>query len=145
MGVGSRLRRDHSLKSVGEKGRHARPPARGFAARLTETLAPVASRNASREANRLVPPALGGCSVQACPSPSTPEGIHITISIIKNTLNIKVFDEGAGFDPEKLPPPDFKGEREGGRGFYLINSVMDKVIYRKHKNGYVLEMIKRLN
>lgn len=95
--------------------------------------------------NLVLTEAMSNAIRHACPPPSAPEGIHITISIIKNTLNIKVFDEGAGFDPEKLPPPDFKGEREGGRGFYLINSVMDKVIYRKHEKGYVLEMIKRLN
>ncbi len=81
----------------------------------------------------------------ACPAPSTPEGIHISISIVKSTLKIKVFDEGQGFDPGTLPPPDFKGEREGGRGIYIINSVMDRVNYRKHKKGHVLEMIKELN
>ncbi|HKL48609.1 MAG TPA: ATP-binding protein [Desulfuromonadales bacterium] len=95
--------------------------------------------------NLVLTEAMSNAIRHACPSPSSSNGIHITISIIRNSLNIRVFDKGAGFDPETLPPPDFKGESEGGRGLYLINSVMDKVIYRKHKNGYVLEMIKRLN
>lgn len=94
--------------------------------------------------NLVLTEAMSNAIRHACPSPSAPEGIHISISIIKNSLTIKVFDEGQGFDPTKLPPPDFKGEREGGRGIYIINSVMDEVNYREHKKGHVLEMIKLL-
>jgi serine/threonine-protein kinase RsbW len=70
--------------------------------------------------------------------------VHITITIMGKSLNIKVYDQGQGFDICSLPPPDFKNLDEQGRGVYIIRSLMDRVSYRKVKNGHVLEMIKTL-
>ena len=52
---------------------------------------------------------------------------------------------GQGFDMEALPEPDFQSLEEGGRGVYLIRSVMDEVNYRPLGDGYVLEMIKKID
>jgi serine/threonine-protein kinase RsbW len=71
--------------------------------------------------------------------------VHITISIHDNSLSIRVFDQGQGFDICELPSPDFKGLNEHGRGVYIIRSLMDHVSYRKMKGGHVLEMIKHLH
>ena len=62
-----------------------------------------------------------------------------------NQFIIKVFDEGQGFDIETLPDPDFKSLEEGGRGVYLIRSVMDKVSYVPCEEGHVLEMVKKID
>jgi serine/threonine-protein kinase RsbW len=70
--------------------------------------------------------------------------IHINISIINNNLHIKVYDQGKGFDLDNLPPQDFKGLKEGGRGIFIIQSIMDSVSCRKEGNGHVIEMIKYL-
>ena len=70
--------------------------------------------------------------------------IHINISILNNNLHIKVYDQGKGFDMDTLPPPDFKGLKEGGRGIFIIQSIMDSVTCRKEAGGHVIEMIKYL-
>lgn len=71
--------------------------------------------------------------------------VHITITIMGRSLNIKVYDQGQGFDICSLPSPDFKNLDEHGRGVYIIRSLMDRVTYRKLKSGHVLEMIKTLH
>jgi len=70
--------------------------------------------------------------------------VHITITLLNRDLNIKVYDQGQGFDICTLPVPDFKSLEEHGRGIYIIRSVMDRVTYRKLDGGHVLEMVKTL-
>ena len=56
---------------------------------------------------------------------------------------IVVRDPGPGFDPAQVPSP-VVGEliyREGGRGIYLINRLMDHVSYER--GGAEIRMIKR--
>lgn len=38
-------------------------------------------------------------------------------------------DQGIGFDPTTVRPPDFSGNREGGFGLYIIEQVADHVTY----------------
>jgi len=71
--------------------------------------------------------------------------IRISLGVNDNQFIIRVFDEGQGFDIEKLPDPDFKSLEEGGRGVYLIRSVMDKVSYEPYEDGHVLEMVKAID
>ena len=70
--------------------------------------------------------------------------VHLSISIEHDELVIRVFDEGEGFDLDEVPPPDFEGLSEGGRGVFLIRSIMDSVKYRRVDSGNVLEMRKSL-
>ncbi len=70
--------------------------------------------------------------------------VHIVISIQDESLNIKVFDQGQGFDVCAINTPDFKGLDEHGRGVFIIRTLMDKVTYRKLDGGNVLEMVKEL-
>lgn len=71
--------------------------------------------------------------------------VHIHIAIRNQTLSIKVYDQGQGFDIRTLSPPDFKSLDEHGRGIYIIRTLMDQVAYRKHDGGHVLEMEKALD
>lgn len=68
--------------------------------------------------------------------------VHITITLLDRVLNIKVYDQGQGFDVNALPVPDFKNLEEHGRGIYIIRSLMDRVTYQRHETGHVLEMEK---
>lgn len=68
--------------------------------------------------------------------------VHITITILDRNLNIKVYDQGQGFDISSLPQPDHLDDH--GRGVYIIRTLMDQVTYRRHNGGHVLEMVKSL-
>ena len=70
--------------------------------------------------------------------------VHISLSVDRDRFVIRVYDQGQGFDLEELPEPNLQSLDEGGRGIYLMRSVMDSVSYRKLKDGQVLEMIKDL-
>src|SRR6266702_1593936 len=43
-----------------------------------------------------------------------------------------------------IPAPNFEQLEDRGRGIFIIKSLMDKVNYRKHGKGNVLEMAKKL-
>lgn len=73
--------------------------------------------------------------------------VTIRITISAHELLLQVFDQGQGFDLKSIQDPDFNEEQlleTGGRGIYIIRSLMDSVIYRKIAGGNVLEMRKRL-
>lgn len=70
--------------------------------------------------------------------------VHLSICIENDELVIRVFDEGKGFDLDEIPLPDFEDPTEGGRGVFLIRSVMDSVNYRREPSRNVLEMRKSL-
>ena len=70
--------------------------------------------------------------------------VHLSISIEHDELVIRVFDEGKGFDINEVPHPDFEALSEGGRGVFLIRSIMDSVKYLKMGSENVLEMRKLL-
>lgn len=71
--------------------------------------------------------------------------VHILINISEHEIQIKVYDNGQGFDINSIPPPNFEALEECGRGIFLIRKLMDFVQYRKVPNGNVLEMSKKLN
>ena len=70
--------------------------------------------------------------------------VHITITILDKILNIRVYDEGQGFDISALPQPNFTGLDDHGRGIFIIRSIMDRVSYYQSNGGHVLEMEKVL-
>lgn len=70
--------------------------------------------------------------------------VHLSLTIADDELVIRVFDEGEGFDIDRIPTPDFDGLSEGGRGIFLIKTIMDQVQYQKTDSGNVLEMRKSL-
>lgn len=71
--------------------------------------------------------------------------VHICINIRNDELQIKVYDDGQGFDINSLPGPDFNALEDTGRGIFIIKSIMDTVYYRKINGGNVLEMSKTLS
>ncbi len=71
--------------------------------------------------------------------------IRIQISATDETLNVKVFDEGDGFDLAELMTTDMHDTDECGRGIHIIRRLMDQVNYRRSDKHNVLEMVKKLH
>lgn len=70
--------------------------------------------------------------------------LRVCIEVRGDELIVEVHDHGQGFDLETLPecrPDDLD---EGGRGLFVMRSLMDSVSYKRTKLGNVLEMRKRI-
>jgi len=77
--------------------------------------------------------------------PKEPEQmVRIVISLHRDDLTIRVYDDGQGFDINTIPAPNFEELEDRGRGIFLIRSLMDSVCYRKNCKENILEMKKKL-
>ena len=67
--------------------------------------------------------------------------VKVSYLIADGRINIEVEDEGAGFDPAKIPNPTDKGNitKESGRGICLIRRLMDRVEFNKKGNKILME------
>jgi serine/threonine-protein kinase RsbW len=70
--------------------------------------------------------------------------VRISIQLLENSLIIKVYDHGQGFDLEKVPLPDFDHPEESGMGLFFIRTMMDSVTYTRQSDCNILEIIKYL-
>jgi len=75
------------------------------------------------------------------------KSVAVRCTVEKKYLNIRVKDEGRGFDPEKLQDPREEKNlmKESGRGFFLMRSLMDSVKVKRLKSGSVVEMKVKLH
>jgi serine/threonine-protein kinase RsbW len=66
--------------------------------------------------------------------------VHVEISIQQASVVATITDEGGGFDPSLVPDPTIPAnlERTGGRGLFLIRSLMDEVRYNARGNSVTL-------
>lgn len=71
--------------------------------------------------------------------------VRVTISASDHNLIIKVFDQGQGFDIERLAKLKVQESDEGGRGIQIILKLMDQVRYIQEGDCNVLEMTKHLH
>jgi serine/threonine-protein kinase RsbW len=69
---------------------------------------------------------------------------HLTLRIEPEAIEISVHDEGDPFDLNAVPRLDPTELRIGGRGIFLIRSVMDEVSCTpREERGNILRMVKR--
>lgn len=63
-------------------------------------------------------------------------------------VKVEIRDQGWGFDPDKIPPPDIHAplvERTaGGLGWFLIRELMEEVEYRRTESGNTLTFFRHL-
>ena len=66
--------------------------------------------------------------------------VHVVIELDDVQFNGTVTDEGAGFDPEKVPDPtdDSNLDKCTGRGVMLIKHFVDEVVYNACGNSVSL-------
>jgi serine/threonine-protein kinase RsbW len=70
------------------------------------------------------------------------KNVEIWIDTTEDSIRVHVRDWGDGFDPELLPDPRHKENllREGGRGVFLIRSLVDEVEFVRHQPGIEVVM-----
>lgn len=68
--------------------------------------------------------------------------VEITIYYNNQKLQIIMVDQGIGFEPEKITPPNLESLPEGGLGWFIINSFMSRVSYKRESNRNILIMEK---
>ena len=71
--------------------------------------------------------------------------VEVKISVKGDRLVMRVKDEGAGFDFERLPDPTLQERlmRISGRGVFLIRQLMDEVSF--HDGGREIRMVMQLS
>ena len=69
--------------------------------------------------------------------------IHLALAIDDSKLSLSIRDFGRKFDQATYRPPKFEEAKEGGYGVYLIEQMMDEVVYVSPAGkGTQLQMIK---
>jgi serine/threonine-protein kinase RsbW len=68
--------------------------------------------------------------------------VTITCSLHKKLLTVTITDEGAGFAPEALPNPlhDENLLRAGGRGVFLMKTLMESVTFNEAGNQVTMKL-----
>ncbi|MFI3210843.1 MAG: ATP-binding protein [Peptostreptococcaceae bacterium] len=88
------------------------------------------------------------CISEACTNAikhSKDTKFKVDFNIFSNKLEIKVKDDGIGYDYNSLKNPDFNGLKESGMGIFIIKSLMDEVsIESENKQGTTINMTKYL-
>jgi serine/threonine-protein kinase RsbW len=69
--------------------------------------------------------------------------VYLTCELSDEKVTLKVRDSGEGFDPEDLRNPLNESNllREGGRGIFLMRTLMDNVEYHFDKDGSEVVMM----
>ena len=73
--------------------------------------------------------------------------VSVVLSLLPTAVEIRVRDEGEGFDPARVPDPCAAENvcRNSGRGLMLMRMLMDEVTVRRlRRGGTEIEMLKRL-
>jgi serine/threonine-protein kinase RsbW len=68
--------------------------------------------------------------------------VAVCFRVYEDSLIIEVKDQGAGFNLEDIPLPEFDQHPEGGYGLYIIQTVMDEVHYERGEMYNTLTMKK---
>jgi len=66
--------------------------------------------------------------------------VRLEMTLHEGLLQVRVTDEGNGFDPSLLPDPTLPEYREctGGRGIFLMRELMDEVQFNERGNEVTL-------
>lgn len=71
--------------------------------------------------------------------------VAVFIELTADRLVIQFEDEGVGFDPANVAPPDLDSPKEGGLGVWLICKIMDEYTYYCDESGKnILRLAKSL-
>jgi serine/threonine-protein kinase RsbW len=62
--------------------------------------------------------------------------VRVEVELSAAQVALQVYDQGAGFDPGRVPDPTLPENLDGtgGRGIFLIRELMDEVAYKEPGN-----------
>jgi serine/threonine-protein kinase RsbW len=72
--------------------------------------------------------------------------VHLEMDVVEDVLEIRIQDEGRGFDPDQVEDPLSPENRlkTSGRGIFYMKTFMDEVQFRHLENGG-MEIVLRKN
>ena len=85
------------------------------------------------------------CISEACTNAirhSDEKIFHVEFSVFEDNINIKVYDNGKGYDVSSVPEPDFGDPKENGLGLFIIKTLMDEVEITSDDSGTCICMVK---
>ncbi len=75
--------------------------------------------------------------------------MRLSLQFDADQVQVEITDQGRGFEPAEIPEPDVDAPIEvrepGGFGWFLIQQVMDEVVYYRTDNRNRLILIKKIN
>ena len=99
------------------------------------------------EAQKVVLAVQEGCAnvIRHCYKDQPDKRIDIILTFSEGELEIRIDDYGEWVDPASIKSRELDDVKPGGLGVHLMNTVMDKVEYRKNEwGGTSLVLIKRV-
>ncbi len=69
--------------------------------------------------------------------------VYVEITIDEHKLELKIKDEGDGFDVSKLPDPTDESNlyKESGRGIFIIRSLVDEFYIESNGKGTAMSLL----
>ena len=66
--------------------------------------------------------------------------VRVEVTVKVEEVAVRVTDQGVGFDPESVPDPTLPDNitKTGGRGIFLMKSLMDEVRFNDQGNSVTL-------
>jgi serine/threonine-protein kinase RsbW len=66
--------------------------------------------------------------------------VRVEVTMAARCITARVTDEGSGFDPDSVPDPTTPANlfKSGGRGIFLMRSLLDEVMYNDQGNSVTL-------
>jgi serine/threonine-protein kinase RsbW len=61
--------------------------------------------------------------------------VEVVVEAGPDAVCVVLAHRGASFDPARVPPPSFDGSRAGGFGVYIIQRLVDEVVYSHDADG----------
>ena len=70
--------------------------------------------------------------------------VRVEVALDQSRVDLRVMDEGEGFDPDAVPDPTLPEnlDRSGGRGLFLIRKLMDEVEFSDRGNSVRLVLLR---
>jgi len=75
---------------------------------------------------------------------TAPHAITVFLTLLPDTIRLRLEDDGHPFDPLQAPEPDIHASLDkrqvGGLGLLLVREIVGRIAYRRENDANILEM-----